>query len=151
MRNRKTFTIQRDAQSTSGSSVPNGQAGARDAARAVLEDITALVRAEVGLAKAEVEQSVREKAAGAGLLAGAGALVWLGAQGLLIALALALALVLPGWAAALIVSGMLLLAGAALGLLGKRRLAAKLSLDTTRRNVEEDIAWTKSHLPNTGS
>jgi Na+-transporting NADH:ubiquinone oxidoreductase subunit NqrB len=70
-------------------------------------------------------------------------------QGVLIALALALALVLPGWAAALIVSSVLLLAGAVLGLLGKRRLAAKLSLATTRQNVEEDVTWTKSHLSST--
>jgi hypothetical protein len=118
---------------------------------AVVEDATALVRAEVALAKAEIEQSIREKIAGTGLVVGAGALVWLGAQGLLIAIALALALVLPAWAAALIVSGVLLLAGAAFALLGKRRLAAKLSLDTTKQNLEEDVAWTKSHLPSTSS
>jgi hypothetical protein len=136
-------------QPISGSGVLNGQVSLSDAAKAVLKDTAELIRAEIALAKAEVEQSIREKVAGAGLLVGAGALAWLGVQGVLIALALALALVLPGWAAALIVSSVLLLAGAVLGLLGKRRLAAKLSLATTRQNVEEDVTWTKSHLSST--
>jgi hypothetical protein len=126
----------------------NGQVGPAGAAKVVVKDFADLVRAEIGLAKAEIEQSIREKAVGAGLLVGAGALAWLGIQGLLVTFALMLALVLPGWAAALIVSAVVLLVGAALGVLGKRRLAAKLSLKTAKQSIEEDVAWTKAHLPN---
>lgn len=131
---------------------PQGRSsvGAREAAKAVVEDARTLVRAEIALAKAEVEQAVRRKALGAGLLVGAAAMAWLGLQGLLVTIVLALALVLPSWAAALIVTGVLLLVATVLGLLGKSRLAAKVSLDTTKQNVEEDVAWTKSHLPSKG-
>lgn len=150
MRNGATFPAQAGAQQPSGSGRTNAQASVKSIAKAVWEDLAALARAEIALAKAEVEQPLREKMTGAGLLVGAGALVWLGAQGLLIALALALALVLPGWAAALIVSVVLLFAGAGLALHAKRRLAAKLGLDTTKQNVEKDIAWIKSHVPSAG-
>ena len=122
--------------------------GAGAAAKAVAEDASALVRAEVELAKAELAESVKAKASGAGLLAGTAILGWLGLQGLLLAAGLALALVLPGWAAALVVSVVLLVAGGVLGLIGKRKLATPVSLDTTKHNVEEDVAWAKSHLAN---
>lgn len=120
--------------------------GAGAAAKAVAEDASALARAEIELAKAELSQSVSAKATGIGLLVGAGVLAWLGIQGALITIALALALVLPGWAAALIVTAVLLIVGAVLGLLGKRKLATPVSIDTTKENVEEDVAWTKQHL-----
>lgn len=125
---------------------PQPTIGAGAAAKAVAEDASALVRAEIDLAKAEIAASVKPKATGIGLLAGAGVLAWLGVQGLLITAALALAIVLPGWAAALVVTVVLLAAGGVLGLVGKRKLATPVSLDTTKRNVEEDVAWAKSHL-----
>lgn len=121
--------------------------GAAAAARAVAEDASALVRAEIDLAKAEVAEAARAKARGAGLLVGAGVAGWLALQGLLLAAGLGLALVLPGWAAALVVSGALLVSGGLLALVGKRKLATRVSLDTTKRNVEEDVTWTKAHLP----
>ncbi|MGH3924869.1 MAG: phage holin family protein, partial [Pseudonocardiaceae bacterium] len=125
----------------------NGQIRAPEAATGVLKDVAALIRAEVALAKAEVEQSIRQKAAGAGLLVGACALAWLGIQALLVAIALSLAVVLPAWAAALIVSGVLLLFGAGLGAVAGRQLTARLSLDITAQNVHQDLAMAKSCLP----
>lgn len=125
---------------------PHPTMGAGEAVKAVAEDASALVRAELELAKAELEQAAKAKAAGAGLLAGAGVMGWLALQGLLVTVALVLALVLPGWAAALVVSLVLLAGGVVLGLVGKRLLATPVSLDTTKDNVQEDVAWTKSHL-----
>lgn len=125
---------------------PQPSVGAGEAAKAVAEDASALVRAELELAKAELAQAASAKATGAGLLAGAGVMGWLALQGLLITAALALALVLPGWAAGLIVSVVLLLIGGVLGLVGKRLLATPVTLDTTKQNLEEDVTWTKSHL-----
>ena len=122
--------------------------GTRVTARTVVDDATALIRAELALAKAEFEQAAREKAKGAGLLAGAGVVGWLGLQGLLITIALGIfALGLPGWAAAGIVTLVLLVVAGVLALLGRKRARAKLSLDTTKQSVQEDVAWTKSHLP----
>lgn len=126
---------------------PYPTVGAGPAAKAVAEDASKLVRAELELAKAELTKAAKEKATGAGLLVGAAVLGWLAAQGLLITAALGLALVLPAWAAALIVSAVLLVGGAVLGLVAKGKLTAPMSLETTKRNLEEDLAWTKSHLP----
>lgn len=126
---------------------PKPTIGAGAAARAVAEDVSALVRAEMELAKAEIAKATGEKASGAGLLVGAGIAGWLALQGLLVAAGLGLALVLPGWAAALIVSAALLVVCLVLGLVGKRKVATPVSLDLTKRNVEEDLTWTKAHLP----
>ena len=125
---------------------PKPTVGIGAAGKAVAEDISTLVKAEIALAKAELSQPLKAKAAGAGAFGAAGALGWLGLQGLLITAGLALALVLPAWLAALIVTVVLLVGAAAAAMVGKRKMAAKVSLDTTKANVEEDVAWTKSHL-----
>lgn len=126
---------------------PKPTIGVGAAGKAVAEDISALVKAEIALAKAELSSGMKDKAMGAGAFGAAGAFAWLGLQGLLITSGFALALVLPAWAAALIVSVVLLLIAAIAGLVGKRKMASTVSLDTTKENVEKDVAWTKSHLP----
>ena len=126
---------------------PKPTVGVGAAGKAVAEDISALVKAEIALAKAELSAPIKAKAAGAGALGAAGALAWLGLQGLLITAGFALALVVPAWLAALIVSVALLLSAGIAAMVGKRKIATPVSLDTTKANVEEDVAWTKSHLP----
>jgi uncharacterized membrane protein YqjE len=126
---------------------PKPTIGVGAAGKAVAEDISALVKAEIALAKAELSSGMKDKAVGAGAFGAAGVCAWLGLQGLLITAGFALALILPAWAAALIVSALLLLVAAIAGLVGKRKMASPVSLDTTKENVEKDVAWTKSHLP----
>jgi uncharacterized membrane protein YqjE len=127
---------------------PNGSStGAGAAAKAVAEDFSTLVRAEIELAKAEVTEPIKAKATGIGMFATAGVLGWLGLQGVLITLALVIAIWLPVWAGALIVTGVLLLAAGILALVGKRKVAKPVKLNTTKQNVEEDVEWTKEHLP----
>jgi len=125
---------------------PRPTIGVGAAGKAVAEDVSELVKAEIALAKAEVSEGVKAKAAGAGAFGAAGVLGWLGLQGLLITIGFLLALVLPGWAAAAIVTGVLLLGAGIAALVGKRKMATPVSLDTTKANVEEDVAWTKQHL-----
>jgi hypothetical protein len=120
--------------------------GAGPAAKAVAEDAVALAKAEVALAKAELSQSMKEKAVGASLLTAAMVLGWFGIQGVLITLGFLLSLVVPDWAAALIVTLLLLACAGLAALLAKKRLTSPVSVDTTKRNVEEDVAWTKAHL-----
>jgi hypothetical protein len=120
--------------------------GTAAAAKAVAEDASNLVRAELELAKAEVMEGVRAKGLGAGLFAAAGALAAVAGLGLLITIGLALALIMPGWAAALVVSVALLLIAAVLALVGRSKIATPVRIETTRQNVEEDVAWTKAHL-----
>jgi uncharacterized membrane protein YqjE len=151
------------AQTTPSNGSSSGVGGA---AKAVAEDVSALVRAEIDLAKAELTEGAKAKATGAGLLMGTAVMGWLALQGLLITAGLALALVLPGWAAALIVSVVLLLIGGILALIARPKLQApvgvseareqtqrdvelakaRLQAPRTRQQVQEDIAWTKSRV-----
>jgi hypothetical protein len=126
---------------------PKPTVGVGAAGKAVAEDISTLVKAEIALAKAEVADGIKAKATGAGALVAAGVVGWLALQGVLITAGFALALVVPGWAAAAIVTGVLLLITITAALIGKSKLSTPVSLDTTKANVEEDVAWTKSHLP----
>jgi hypothetical protein len=126
---------------------PKPTVGVGAAGKAVAEDLSALVKAEIALAKAEVTDGIKAKAVGTGALVAAGVVGWLALQGLLITAGFALALVVPGWAAAAIVTGVLLLITVTAALVGRAKLATPVSLDTTKANVEEDVAWTKSHLP----
>ena len=121
--------------------------GAAAALKAVAQDASELGRAEIDLAKAELTHGMKENGVGAGMLVGAGVLLWLAVQGLLIAAGFALALVVPGWAAALIVSGALILIAVVLGLIARNKLGTPVSADQAKANVQEDVAWVKTHLP----
>ncbi len=125
---------------------PKPTIGVGAAGKAVAEDLSALIKAEITLAKAEVAQGAKAKAMGAGAFGAAAVFAWLGLQALLVTIGFALALVVPGWAAALIVTVLLFAIAGVAALLGKRKMATPVSLDTTKANVEEDVAWTKSHL-----
>ncbi|CAN5817033.1 hypothetical protein BH23ACT10_BH23ACT10_00540 [soil metagenome] len=120
--------------------------GAAAAVKAVAQDTSELVRAEIDLAKAELTHGIKANAIGAGLLIGAAVMMWLAVQGLLIAAGFALALVVPGWAAALIVAVVLLIVGGVLAKIGLGRLGTPVSVDQTKANVAEDVAWFKTHL-----
>lgn len=120
--------------------------GASTAAKAVVDDLRGLVQAEVALARAELQSSLRDKAARIGLFAAAAAAGWLALQGLLITLGFVIALFLPGWVAALIVTALLGVVAGIAALIGRRRLATRVSVDTTKQNVQEDLALAKAHL-----
>jgi membrane protein len=115
--------------------------------RSIGADTVTLVRKEVELAKQEVKEGIAAKLMGVVGLAIAGvlALYFLGfgaAAG-----AAGLSLVLPSWAALLIVGGaFLLLAGifAVVGLGALRR--APLAPRKTKETVKEDIEWARAQL-----
>lgn len=121
--------------------------GTSAALKAVAQDTSELVRAEIELAKAEVAEGVKANAAAVGLLVGAGVMLWLATQGLLIAAGLALALVVPGWASALIISAALIVLAGIGALIARRLLGTPIRVDQTKTNVQEDVAWFKTHLP----
>lgn len=124
---------------------PPPTVGPGPAAKAVSEDLSALLTAHRDLAKAELQETAKAKGTGAGLLVAAGVMGWLGLQGLLITLGFLLALVLPGWAAALIVTVLLLAAAAVLALQG-RKFLQRGGFDLTKQAVQETIAVVKSRL-----
>ena len=84
------------------------------------EQVTALVRAEVRLAQAEVTRKAKRLGIGAGLFGGAGLVTILGLGALVTAAILGLANVLPGWLAAILVAVVLFAVAGVLALLGKK-------------------------------
>lgn len=87
----------------------------------VTSNVSSLVRLEIELAKSEIQQQAKAGAVGGGLAAVAALLGLLAIILLSIAAALGLAVVVPGWAAFLIVGGAYLLVAALLVFLGVRR------------------------------
>jgi hypothetical protein len=87
------------------------------------QDISALVRSEIALAKAEVSVQVKKAGVGGGLLAGAAVIVFYSVYFLFTTIAEGLqALGLPRWASFLIVTVFMLLVAAVLGYLGVRKM-----------------------------
>lgn len=85
-------------------------------------DLQAIVRGEIDLAKAEITSGAKVVGRGAGLLAGAGFLAVIGLVFLFHTLAWVLDVWLPVWAGYGIVTLLLLLVAAVLGLLGRSAL-----------------------------
>lgn len=88
----------------------------------VPELVQELVQREIQLVKTEIVSKLKGLGIGVGFIAGA-VIVIFGMLGVLLTAAvLALSLVLPGWAAALIVAGVLLILAVILGLIGYRKV-----------------------------
>lgn len=127
--------------------------GKRDASITALlgslvADVSVLARSEVELAKIELKDKASKAGVGLGLIAGAAAFAFY-ALGMLIAAAvLALAIVLPPWAAALIVGTVLVAVAATLAQVGRRRLREGMPFVPARtlETVEEDISWMRSRI-----
>jgi Flp pilus assembly protein TadB len=109
------------------------------------EQISQLVREEVRLAGAELAAKGKRAGIGAGLFGGAGSLAFYGVAALLAAAVLALALVLPAWAAALIVGVGLLVLAAVIALSAKRQInrASPPVPEQTTASLKADIAEIK--------
>lgn len=86
------------------------------------DQLSTLVRQEMALARWELTEKGRRAGRGGGLLGAAGATAYVGYIVLAGAATAGLSLVLPVWAAALIVAGVLFAAAAVLGALGRREL-----------------------------
>ena len=104
-----------------------------------------LVKKEVELAKAEVKADVKREIAMAKVMGVAGIAALCALNMLLVAAAFALALVVPGWAAALIVAGvMLAVAGIAFAIGWNKRV--KIPLARTQQTLKEDVRWAKQQI-----
>jgi hypothetical protein len=106
-----------------------------------------LVRKELELAKAELRADLRAEIKMASGLGVAGLCALIGFEMLLVALALGLmeAGLLHGWAAALIIAGVVLVIGAGAGLWGWAKRVRK-PLDATRRSLREDVQWARERM-----
>jgi Putative Actinobacterial Holin-X, holin superfamily III len=112
------------------------------------EQTSALVRQELALAKAEMQQKGKQAGLGIGLMGG-GTIVALGAFGALTAfLILLLAETMSGWVAALLVGLAYAAIAAGLMLMGKNKVseATPPVPEQTIETVKEDVQWAKSQI-----
>ena len=109
------------------------------------EQIPDLVRSEMRLAQAELTQKGKRAGLGIGMFSVAGLLALFGLATLIATAVIALSLVVPAWAAGLIVAAVLLVAAAGAGLAGKKEVDAATppAPEKTIANVREDIAAVK--------
>jgi uncharacterized membrane protein YqjE len=109
------------------------------------EQIPELVRSELRLAQAELTEKGKRAGLGIGMFSAAGLLAFLGLSTLVATAILALALVLPGWAAALIVAVLLFAGAGIVALVGKKEVeqATPPAPERTIASVREDVATVK--------
>ncbi|MFC8723062.1 phage holin family protein [Kitasatospora sp. NPDC057198] len=127
-----------------GSAERGGHESLGDLISEITGDLSRLVRDEIELAKAEIKQEAAKAGKASGMLAGAGyaghMAVVLGSLAVVFALA---ELMPPAWAA-LVVSALWALAGAALWSAGRRRLKdVRLKPEQTVQTLKEDAAWAR--------
>ena len=106
-----------------------------------------LLKKQVELVKIEMTEAVSVRAKGAGMMAGA-AVMALYALGFLAAAgAVALALVLPAWAANLIVAAVFVAIAGTLALIGRNAIKnAPTAPEQTQETLKEDARWARQQI-----
>lgn len=113
----------------------------------VATDIGELVRGEVRLARAELNQKLNRVILSAIWLVGGALVAFAGLVVILQGVVAALALVLPTWAASMIVGVLIVVVGALLARSGLAMLSLKaLTPDRMASSLQKDVAVVKEHL-----
>jgi hypothetical protein len=112
------------------------------------EQTATLVRQELDLAKAELQQKGKRAGVGIGLIGGGGVLALAAVGALTATLILVLAEWMDAWLAALIVTAVYAAAAAVLALQGKEKVseATPPVPEQTIETVKEDVQWAKSQV-----
>jgi Flp pilus assembly protein TadB len=126
----------RTADRTGGTDAPVGEL-----VKQATEQLSDLVRQEFRLAQAELTQKGKRAGRGGGLFGGAGLFAFVAFEAAVATAIVALDLVLDLWAAALIVTGALLLIAGVLALLGRRQFgrATPAAPARTIASVKADV------------
>jgi hypothetical protein len=110
----------------------------------VVEDLTALLRQEIALARTEIEGEARKAGKAAGMFGGAALAGWMVALFVSLALAWALGSVIPlGWSA-LIVAALWAVVGAVLYTRAKAQARDVRAPRDTIDTVKEDVQWART-------
>jgi Putative Actinobacterial Holin-X, holin superfamily III len=106
-----------------------------------------LLKKQVELAKIEVTEAVSVRAKGAGMMAGAGVMALYALGFLAAAGSVALALVLPAWAANLIVAAVFVAIAGVLALVGRKAIKnAPTTPEQTQETLKEDARWARQQI-----
>lgn len=110
-----------------------------------LENATLLVKKEIELARAELRADLKSELSMVKGLGVAGLCALCTLNMILVCLALALGTVMPEWASALVVAGVVLAVGTIAGVVGWGK-RVKDPLSATRKTLKEDLQWAKERL-----
>lgn len=119
-----------------------GQASTAELIGRLTDDVRTLVRDEIRLAQLELKQKGKHAGIGAGMLGGAGIVALLGVATLIACAVLVLGLVMPHWAAALIVGIVILAIAGVLAVLGRKQINEAMppvpgeAIDGVKKDVE---------------
>jgi len=107
-----------------------------------------LIREELALAKAELQEKGKHAGIGIGLFSGAGLLAFYGGAALVATAILALALVIPAWLAALVVTVVIFAAAGIAALVGKKQVqrATPPKPEQTIDNLPRDVQAVKQPI-----
>lgn len=116
-----------------------------DLVQQLSQQTAALVRQEMRLAQAEMQEKGKRAGLGAGMFGGAGVVALYGVGALIAALILAIATALEPWIAALIVAVALFAAAGVLALLGRKQVdrATPPKPEGAMESVQEDVQHVK--------
>jgi hypothetical protein len=118
-----------------------------DLLQVVVRDMGDMVRAEIRLARAELEQSARNAGKAGGMLGGAAMAGLLAAACLVTTGIAAMALVMSLWLASLLMTVFLAVVGGALYAGGRAKLReVKPTPEKTVETVKENIEWAKHQM-----
>lgn len=113
----------------------------------VAGDAGTLVRKEIELARQEITEGITARVKGAAAFAVAGVMGLYVLGFLAAAGAAALALVLPLWAALLIVAGVFVFLALVAALFGRARMREpSIAPEKAKENIKEDVEWAKAQL-----
>jgi protein-S-isoprenylcysteine O-methyltransferase Ste14 len=119
-----------------------------DVIRSTVQDAQDLVRSEIALAKAELRSEVKRLGAGVAALAAAGLAALVAVILLLTAAAWGIpaALGWPVWSGFALVGAVMLLAAAALAMMGRKRLNSQRHMPLTVDTLKENMKWTRARM-----
>lgn len=116
--------------------------------KAMSEQTSRLVRDELKLATAELQEKGKRAGVGAGMFGGAGLLAFFGAGALITCAIAALGEAMPVWAAALIVAAVLFAGAGLLALIGRKNVTEAVPPTPERAiaGAREDVATVKERI-----
>jgi hypothetical protein len=122
-----------------------GELGTAELVKRIGHQADVLVKTQIALAKAELRHDLKAEATAFGGLGVSAVLAIITITLLLVTAALALSLVLPAWAAGLVVTGVMIAATLTVALVSwKKRVSTPLA--RTRESLREDFRWAKERL-----